>query len=316
MTICADSRNLTTGRVSDLWLNAQKLRLKRSTCSTYSTIIEAHIKPALGDIPIKELTIKRMQALLFKKQMGTASCRPLSARTVRNISTVLNGITEYACRCGYIDNAPKCSCPGGAVKTEASTLNEKEKKALEAYLISNMDFENFGILLCLYTGIRLGEICALTWGDISKENGTVLIRRTVQRIAKSGSKESKTAVVFDSPKSQSSNRIIPMPRFLCKQAEKIRMGNECFVLTGSLKFTEPRTLQNHFKTILKKCCIPSINFHAMRHTFATDCVNAGFDPKTLSNILGHSNVAITLNTYVHPSMDNMRRLMDKLKIPV
>lgn len=292
------------------WLEHVRPILKQSSLSIYSGILRAHIEPAFGSLPVSALTTEQIETFLAEK------AAVLATGTVSNISTVLRALLNHARHTGKITQLPTWLCPTGKPNHTGEVLNTREKKKLVEHLIYNIQTrqridESFGLLLCLYTGMRLGEICALQWGDISKK-GAISVRRTVQRIS-DPQNPGRTKIIFDTPKSQSSNRIIPMPLFLRKLLDDVRKGDDHFVLTGTTAHLDPRTMQNRFKSILRKCGLRPVNFHAMRHTFATDCVGAGFDPKTLSSILGHADVSITLNTYVHPSFDVKRRFMDKLR---
>lgn len=172
-----------------------------------------------------------------------------------------------------------------------------------------------GVLICLYTGLRLGEICAMKWGDISYADKSLRVRRTVQRIraADAGPDEPKTRLVFDSPKSAHSNRVVPVPGFLLEMAESFRCADETYILTGEEdRCLDPRTYQNRFYVMLRCAGVRKVSFHTLRHTFATNCVDMGCDPKTLCEILGHSDVSITLNIYVHPSVPAKRELIEQL----
>lgn len=173
--------------------------------------------------------------------------------------------------------------------------------------------------MCMYTGMRIGEVCALKWKDILLDEHCIFIESTMQRLKSDNKEFAKTEVIITSPKSNSSTRTIPIPDNLYEILKKHRCSGEAYLLTGnSLRFLEPRTLQNHFKSALKICGINDANFHALRHTFATRCVEIGFDVKSLSEILGHASVNITLNKYVHPSMElkqkNMNRISDLLAV--
>ena len=168
------------------------------------------------------------------------------------------------------------------------------------------------MLICLYTGIRIGELCALQWDDISLEKKTLHIQKTMLRI-QTDDENQKTKVVITPPKSSCSVRTIPVQDILVEYLARFEEGPDAYLLTGSAeKYIEPRTMQNRFKSVLNKCGIHSANFHALRHTFATRCVEAGFDVKSLSEILGHSSVNITLNRYVHPTMEMKRSNMNRL----
>ena len=294
---------ITLAEVADSWQTQVRPRLKQSTASIYAGILRAHIEPAFGSMAPDSLTGAQIEAFLADK------AQTLAPRTVANISTVFRSLLTHAQASGLLIRMPVWTCPSSNGGKTGEVLHTREKKKLVEHLIYNISSgiqadESFGLLLCLYTGMRLGEICALQWGDISKK-GAIMIRRTVQRIS-DPAQPGRTMVIFDTPKSQSSNRVIPMPLFLRKQIDGLRKPDGCFVLTGTERFVEPRTMQNRFKSTLRKCGVRTVNFHAIRHTFATDCVGAGFDPKTLSSLLGHADVSITLNTYVHPSFDVKR----------
>ena len=160
--------------------------------------------------------------------------------------------------------------------------------------------------------MHIGEICALKWNNIDLNAGTISVYQTLQRLQDKENK-GKTKILITEPKSQSSKRIIPIPAFLTELLKQIRPASPCaYILTGDKKFMEPRTLENIFKKCLSDCDIQCINFHALRHTFATRCVEACFDIKTLSEILGHSNVSTTLNLYTHPTLEHKRANMNKL----
>lgn len=187
-----------------------------------------------------------------------------------------------------------------------------EQEKLYQYLCLNLNNYNVGILLCLFTGIRIGEVCALRWEDISIQEKTIYIHQTMQRI-QSRNEDKKTKVIISTPKSQCSIRIIPLPDNLVEIISKCTVKKTGYFLTGSdNKFVEPRTMQNHFKKVLQENSITDTNFHSLRHTFATRCIELGFDVKSLSEILGHASVNITMNRYVHPSMTLKRENMQRL----
>lgn len=194
------------------------------------------------------------------------------------------------------------------------TLPKMAQARLHQFLANNTDYIKAGILLSLHTGIRIGELCALRWDDIDLEEQTVHIKRTLQRIQISSDEGSvnKTKVVITSPKSKNSIRAIPIPNFLTAILRKFKNTTNNFLLTGSTKYMEPRALHNHFKKCLKQSSVADLNFHSLRHTFATNYVEAGFDVKSLSEILGHSSVKITLELYVHSSDKLKRTNIEKL----
>ena len=191
-------------------------------------------------------------------------------------------------------------------------MPDDERIHLEGYLLKANDPAKFGILLALYSGMRIGEICALKWSNINLEAETISVVQTLQRLQDSENK-GKTKILISEPKSQSSKRIIPIPTFLTELLRKIKPQiPDAFLLSGNKNPIEPKTLQNKYKSCLKDCNIPYINFHTLRHTFATRCVEVGFDIKALSEILGHSSVGKTLNLYAHPTLEYKRSNMNKL----
>ena len=176
-----------------------------------------------------------------------------------------------------------------------------------------MNYHKLGILICLYTGLRLGEICGLMWRDIDFENKTLSVERTVQRVKDISSEtKQKTKLIISDPKSDTSRRIIPLPDFLVDILEVLKKEDFIFIVSNSLKPQEPRVYESVFKNMLKKSDVHIINFHALRHTFATRSIESGMDIKTLSEILGHSSVQITLEIYVHSSMELKRSSLNSL----
>ena len=193
---------------------------------------------------------------------------------------------------------------------DKTRLTNVQQLQLCKYLTKNISSTALCVLLSLYTGRRVGEVCGLMWSDIDLEESIITVKRTVQRIHTSSH---STAIIADTPKSNSSQRSIPIPTFILKLLRESRSNDNFYVLSGSTTIIEPRTLQRRFKSILKKAHLPSVNYHSLRHAFATNCLQAGFDVKTLSEILGHASVETTLNRYVHTSMDRKIECMALLE---
>lgn len=201
------------------------------------------------------------------------------------------------------------------IKKEIRILTKDEQKRFVKYLLDDMDECKFGVLLALMTGLRIGEICALRWSDISISDMTIKVSSTMQRLKNiEAQQKTRTKIIISEPKSDSSSRIIPLPDYLaeiCKS--KALPDKEAFVLTGKKNyFIEPRSLQYRFAKYTKACDLEGVHFHALRHTFATRCVEVGFEIKSLSEILGHSSPKITLDRYVHSSIELKRKNMNKL----
>lgn len=301
---------LTVASAADQWLSSAKLRVKESSYANYENIVSKHILPILGGEYMSNLTTQKLNDFIhYKLNNGKLNSKGgLSAKSVRDIMTVYRSIETFAAR-EYGIRETHFTMPK-IEKKQTDVLNAFERKRLENYLLHNQNNTNISVLLCLFTGLRVGELCGLRWGDIDFENGILSVSRTVQRINKHG----KSEVVIGSPKSKSSVRIVPVPDFLLAILKAKRKGDNFYIITGTCKPTEPRTMQNRFKSILKICGIRNVNFHLLRHTYATVCIENGFDPKTLSELLGHADASITLNRYVHSSMQMKKKYVSRLQL--
>ena len=235
----------------------------------------------------------------------------LSESIGKSVYCVLNQILKYASEKYALRLMPLKRQIPYMPKRTVETFSRKEQSELFAVLYQERDVFKTAILLCLYTGLRLGELCALKWEDIDMENQLIAVRRTVQRLYVEGHM-TKTVLLETAPKSASSRREIPLPSAVFALLKALQEENKKEYVFGGDKPVEPRTMQNHFKRILKKAGLSDKNFHTLRHTFSTNCIEGGTDVKSLSELLGHSDVQITLNRYVHPSMDTKRRHLDAL----
>lgn len=299
---------LTVREAAEEWLSAARLRVKESSYANYENILNKHILPVLGGEHISALTASRINEFIhFKLTNGRLDGKGgLSAKSVRDILTVYRSIEHYAYR-EYGIRESNFTMP----KTEqyyTDVLTPVERRRLENYLINNMSLTNLAVLLCLFTGLRIGELCGLKWEDIDFLACTLSVKRTVQRITKNG----KSQVIIGTPKSRSSVRIVPIPEFLMTLLKEYKSFGDFYIIANSFKPTEPRTMQNRFKSILKASDIRNVNFHLLRHTYASVCIEKGFDPKALSELLGHSDAAITLNRYVHSSMEIKKDYVSRL----
>ncbi len=301
---------LTVREAAEQWLSAAKLRVKPASYANYENIIAKHILPTLGGEYFSGLTTQKLNSFIqHKLQFGRLDGQGgLSAKTVRDIMRVYRSIEHYASQ-EYGVKFTSFTMPK-VEKNQLDVLNRAERKRLEQYLLNNLTRTNLGILLCLFTGLRVGELCGLTWEDIDFENGTLSVKRTVQRINKRGSSE----VIIGSPKSKTSIRTVPIPQFLLDLLLQERKSNKIFLVSGTGKPTEPRTIQYRFKAVLKDCQLRNVPFHLLRHTYATVCIENGFDAKTLSELLGHADASITLNRYVHSSMQMKQQYVSRLSL--
>lgn len=327
------------------WLAAQKGQVKESTYIKYWNLVSSYIMPELGGMAWN--SINRETIELFCQKMlssGGKKGEGLSSKTVADILSVISSIFRYASYHGYPMMFDLSAIPIKKETKKMRILSRKEQETLCRFLRSKPNDKDLGLLICLFAGLRLGEICALRWEDISFSEQTIHVRGTMQRIqngehcyrseksranegsakmraskgfAKTQASEEsgqKTKIIITEPKSSDSIRVIPIPRELMKLLWVCGKGKKGFVLTGREDtFVGPRSMERYFERILQKAGIEKVNFHALRHTFATRCVEMGFDVKSLSEILGHSNVSITMNRYVHPSMELKRENMQRLE---
>ena len=296
----------------DEWLRLKRSCVKESTYIKYSSTIEKYIKPRLGGYYLEAIT----DILIEQFSYELIHEANLSPKTVKDILTMFRSIFAYVIKKNPDVKAMEIVYPKED-KKEMRVLTKEEQLLFVKYLFENMDTCKFGVFLALMTGLRIGEICALCWSDISLNDQTIHVRRTMQRLKNitDDPKENRTKVVVSTPKSGNSMRVIPINDSItafCKKwkAEK----NKAFVLTGEEKrFMEPRTLQYRLEKYTEACGLTGVHFHTLRHSFATRCVEAGFEIKSLSEILGHSSPKVTLERYVHSSLELKRENMNKLE---
>lgn len=297
-------RYITVSNVYREWLNAVVNRVKESTLANYQNKFEKHILPEFGDIPCADLTAGRINAFINKKLADG-----LSASYVRDIFTVFKTMLKYAQEeYGFRLSLKNVVLPK-AERNQVEKISDTEQKKLVSYLKANMSLTAFGILLSLFIGLRIGELCGLKWEDVDFQHKVLRIRRTVQRIT-SANGNRKTKIVISAPKSATSFREIAIPDMLMKYFEMFRDEADHFILSGADKPVEPRTMQYRYKKILQSTEVESHNYHKLRHTFATNSAEKGFNIKALSAVLGHSSVTLTLNRYIHPDRTYERRLMN------
>lgn len=286
------------------WLKTVKIRCKKSTYSNYQYTVYSRIIPKFGKIKKSNITSE-----LINNYTVELLDEGLMPKTIKDILILLGQILKFS------NISIKIAMPK-IPKNEIQIFSKEEQAKLEKNLLENMDLINFGIFFCLYTGLRIGELCALKWENIDIKNKKIKIKKTINRIKDTDNKsKNKTTIIIDDPKSISSIREIPIPKFILPILKEFgkNVSENSFLITGNDKFIETRTYFNHYKKVLKNINLKSYNFHALRHTFATRCIENGCDPKTLSEILGHSSVKITLERYVHPNYENKVKMMNQLK---
>lgn len=291
-----------------LWREDKKQYVKTSTISAYTLLIENHILPAFGKADrINEADVQEF--VLEKLNSG------LSQKSIKDILIVLKMILKFGVKNGYFEYTQiDIKFPTQRERQEIEVLSRSNHRKVISHIQENFTFRNLGIYICLCAGMRIGEICALKWEDIDTENGIISVKKTIQRVYMIEGEERYTELILDSPKTKNSIRDIPMTRDLLKLLKPLKriVNNNYFVLTNEAKPTEPRTYRNYYKQFMQEIGVPILKFHGLRHSFATRCIESKCDYKTVSVILGHSNISTTLNLYVHPNMEQKKRCIDQM----
>lgn len=290
----------TVESVSRAWIKDCMHKWKESTRCRYLEKLNIYILPYFGKRELSDICTAEVEAFISMLQKeGMPGRAPVGAGTARSVLTVMKQIRLHALKMDQkVRYNPECIIVK-AQKADITVFSEAEEKKLVAYLSENTDETDAGFLTCLFTGIRVGELCALNCDNIDLEDGVIRIRATMQRLPDHSGGGKKTKITIDRPKSECSIRDIPINKELLEVLRRFHKPG-AFLLTGDKKkFVEPKTMENRFKSILKKCGLKPAGVHTCRHSFSCRCIERGMDPKTLADILGHANVATTLNTYVH-----------------
>lgn len=294
--------------ICSLWKKEKENHVKSSTMAAYSLILGRHIFPFFNSNT--DITERRVKEFIDEKIK-----EGLSIKSIRDIVVVLKMIIKFSIKKGFITNKLiEIKIPTYNQNTEISVFSLQEQKILMEYLTSNLSYKNLGILISLTAGLRIGEICGLKWEDIDTDKGILKVSKTVYRIYHTDNPRKKSEVVVSTPKTKYSFRSIPIPDEIISIVRKLssnsNLGN--FLLTNQLFPIEPRSFRNYYKKLLDKLNLPQLKYHALRHSFATRCIEGKCDYKTVSVILGHSDISTTLNLYVHPSYDQKKRCIETI----
>ncbi len=299
------------------WMKEKGPLWKKSTYAAYRQVTDKYIIPCLGNVRADKVDGRALMDFA-ESIRREAEDEPVSEEYIRNICGIaLRALRYVKKKYHYAIEIPENQIMP-IKRGQVMLPGEKDMAVLEKYLLENaQDNTCLGILIAFYTGMRIGEICALTWEDVSLTEGVIYIRRNLQRV-KTGAGDvgkSSTEILVQAPKTSASFRIIPIPPVLAPLLKKYRREDGEYIIKGKKKaWVEPRTLQYRFARILESCGIEGFHFHMLRHAFATRCMDKGFDAKSLSEILGHSSVQVTLNLYVHSSLQHKKELMEKFDI--
>lgn len=294
--------------VIDLWKIDKKQYVKKSSFSAYTLLIENHLLPNFGNkIAIEEADV---QSFVFQK-LGTG----LSHKTIKDILIVLKMILKFGAKNKWLQYTPfDIQFPTERERHNIEVLTKTDQKKIMNYIQEHFTFRNLGVYICLSAGMRIGEICALTWEDIDTDNGIISVNRTIQRIYVIEDGIRKTELILDTPKTKNSIRDIPISKDLLRILKPFKkiVNPSFFVLTNDAKPTEPRTYRSYYKNLMAALKMPELKFHGLRHSFATRCIESNCDYKTVSVLLGHSNISTTLNLYVHPNMEQKKKAIEQM----
>lgn len=299
----------------DLWLDEKKMYIKRSTFAYYSFEVKNYIEPVLGAMEADSIREEHIQAAVVCWQnKGMENGRPLKKSTVQNLVTLVKQVLKYAVRKGIIQESAMeiHFVPQPGVEKKNKVFTSEEQNRLVQAVLANLDYRSFGILLCMNSGLRIGELCALKWEDIDVTQGILHVTKTIQRIYMQNS-QPHTQVIISEPKTASSLRDIPLSHKILEIIEMFPDINPSgYLLSNSDNFVEPRTFRKYYMAFLQRLNITQLNFHCLRHTFATRCIESGADYKSVSEILGHTTINTTMNMYVHPQMEEKRKCVEMI----
>jgi Site-specific recombinase XerD len=289
------------------WLENKQKYVKESTFSNYNNLIYNHIIPSLGNFRLMELNNELLQQFIFLK------ADDLSPKTLKNIMSIVKSSIGKAIKENKIKQFDLLfTYPNDRKKRTVEVFEQKEQRKLLHYCNENISNANIGIMLCLFTGIRIGELSALQWRHIDLKNNIISIELTLQRIYTKNENSGKSKVIITSPKTISSIRQIPISKDFAALLKSIRGNSNDYLISGNSHYVEPRTYRRYFKKVLMKIRIRTLHFHSLRHSFATNCISLKIDPKTVSELLGHNSVQTTLNLYVHPTMKEKTKCINQL----
>lgn len=289
-------RDATVGRLSAIFLEDMAGSVKPSTLACYRRNIRCHILPRLGERVAAELTAEEVNDFIERLQ------EDYSPKLVQEVGSLLLRIVAIA-GVGYGDDVELPKTKQKAVEV----FTEPELKQMGQVILRRPDRTGLGVLLTAYTGLRLGELCGLRWQDVDAGAGLLHIQRTVERIAQA---DGGTCLTVQPPKTENSERWVPIPKEMLRMLQTAQKQPDSYLLTGGELVPDPRTCQYRYKALLERCGVRYRNFHCLRHSYATRCVERGVDVKSVSELLGHADVRTTLKLYVHSSMDYKRRAVE------
>lgn len=294
--------------IAAAWKEYKRPYVKQSTMAAYVLILENHILPTFGeDNSLPEQSVQAF--VLHKIESG------LSTKSVKDILIVLKMVMKFGVKKEWMTYYEwDIKYPPSSENKVLDVLSVTNHRKILNHIQSHFTFMGLGIYISLSTGLRIGEICALKWSDINVTDGILTVNRTIERIYIIEGEKKHTELVINTPKTKNSCREIPMNKELLGMLKPLKkvVNDDYYILTNDERPTEPRTYRNYYKRLMEKLDIPKLKYHGLRHSFATRCIEVGCDYKTVSVLLGHSNISTTLNLYVHPNMEQKKRCIDKV----
>jgi len=298
----------TVREIAGAWKEYKRPYVKQSTMAAYVLILENHVLPYFGDnVSLHEQAVQTF--VLQKLESG------LSVKTVKDILIVLKMVMKFGVKNEWMSYYEwDIKYPTSSSSNELEVLSVNNHRKILDYIQTHFSFTGLGIYISLTTGLRIGEVCALKWSDINVTDGTITVSRTIERIYIIEGGRKHTEVVINTPKTKNSCREIPMNKELLAMIKPLKkvVNDDFYVLTNDEHPTEPRTYRNYYNGLMAKLNIPKLKYHGLRHSFATRCIEAGCDYKTVSVLLGHSNISTTLDLYVHPNMEQKKRCISRM----
>ena len=298
----------TIREIAAAWKEYKRPYVKQSTRAAYVLILENHILPTFGeDNSLPEQSVQAF--VLHKIESG------LSTKSVKDILIVLKMVMKFGVKKEWMTYYEwDIKYPPSSENKVLDVLSVTNHRKILNHIQSHFTFMGLGIYISLSTGLRIGEICALKWSDINVTDGILTVNRTIERIYIIEGEKKHTELVINTPKTKNSCREIPMNKELLGMLKPLKkvVNDDYYILTNDERPTEPRTYRNYYKRLMEKLDIPKLKYHGLRHSFATRCIEVGCDYKTVSVLLGHSNISTTLNLYVHPNMEQKKRCIDKV----
>lgn len=298
----------TIREIAGAWKEYKRPYVKQSTMAAYVLILENHILPSFGDSDsLHEQTVQSF--VLRKLESG------LSIKSVKDILIVLKMVMKFGVKNEWMNHYEwDIKYPTISENKELEVLSVANHRKILDYVQNHFSFTGLGVYISLSTGLRIGEICALRWNDLNVADGTITVSRTIERIYVIEGEKKHTELVINTPKTKNSCREIPMSKELLAMVKPLKkvVNGDFYVLTNDEHPTEPRTYRNYYKNLMARLNMPRLKYHGLRHSFATRCIEAGCDYKTVSVLLGHANISTTLNLYVHPNMEQKKRCITRM----